>query len=654
MCGISGFLGAGDVDFKAALSAMSDRLTHRGPDAEGQWFDQTYGLAMGHRRLAIVDLSEAGHQPMISPSGRYVTVFNGEIYNHLSLRERLSKDNIEVRWRGHSDTESMLAAVDVWGLQETLEAAVGMFAFALWDRQESCLYLARDRFGEKPLYYGWNRGVFLFGSELKALRAFPGFDAKINLDAVALFLRYNYVPCPWSIWKGIGKLPPGNVLKVSLSRQEAEPIPYWSLADVLSKRPNESVFPSYEEASIALESRLSDTLEKQMLADVPLGALLSGGVDSSAIVALMQAHSRRPVRTFSIGFDDKRFDESTHAATVASHLGTDHTELVMTPRDVLDAVPRMPSLYDEPFADSSQLPTSLVMALAKEHVSVALTGDGGDEVFGGYNRYLLAPKLWRIIKILPLPLRRRFSQLVLRIPVHMWAKVEKVLGPILGQVNVADKLHKLAGRLEHARNVDELYVALVTEWQNAETVVPGSESVRTLLQDMNEWPSLLDSQSRMMALDTLTYMPDDILVKVDRAAMGVSLETRAPFLDHRIVEFAWSMPLDYKISAGQGKRILKDVLYRYVPSEMVDRPKMGFGVPLDDWLRTDLREWAERLLSPQRLALTGILKVDVIRDIWRRHLSGERAFGHRLWSVLMLQAWLEENDVTVDNLAFTS
>ena len=647
MCGITGILSSGGFDLSSQISLMTQTLVHRGPDGAGVWTDPDAGIALGHRRLSIVDLSPAGQQPMISPSGRYVLVLNGEIYNHLELKSDLHIAHPDVSWRGHSDTEILLTAIDTWGLEAALQAAVGMFALALWDRKDRCLYLARDRFGEKPLYYGWNQGVFIFGSELKALRAFRGFKPRIDRDSVALFLRHNYIPAPRSIWQGIHKLVPGAYLKVSLDQPETAPKNYWSFTDVILEGQRQPFLGTLDAASLTLERKLLQTLEGQMLADVPLGALLSGGVDSSAIVALMQAASRGKVRTYSIGFEDNRFDESAHAASVANYLGTDHTELTMTPADVLNAVPKMPSLYDEPFADSSQLPTSLVMAMAKQHVSVVLTGDAGDELFGGYDRYFITQRLWNIVKVLPRRARNQLSYFLRAVPVADWDRIQKLLSCICDRFPSGDKIHKLGDRLENVSSIDDLYLALLTEWGNTESLVLGGNVVPTTLTDIAAWPQVPESAKRMMAVDTISYMPDDILVKVDRAAMGVSLETRSPFLDHRVAEFAWRLPMHYKMSGGVGKRVLKKMLYRYVPQDLVERPKMGFAIPLDQWLRTSLREWAEDLLSEERLRSDGLLNVDIVRRTWEQHLSGKRSFGYRLWSVLMLQAWLSENDAAL-------
>ena len=644
MCGLTGYWGAaGDADaMRGIAQRMADRIVHRGPDDSGVWCDADAGVALGFRRLSILDLSSAGHQPMASASGRYVVAYNGEIYNHLELRKQLDATGAAPAWRGHSDSETLLACIDAWGLERTLTACVGMFAFALWDRAERALSLARDRLGEKPMYYGWQNGVLLFGSELKALVAHPAFERSIDRDAIALLLRHNYIPAPYSIWQGIGKLPAGSSLTLRAGQRDAIPKSYWSLHDVLEAGQSEPFRGSTAEAETTLEQVLSQAVAGQMLADVPLGALLSGGVDSSTIVALMQAQSERRVKTFSIGFDEKAFDESKHAAAVARHLGTDHTELFMRANDVLEAVPRMPTMYDEPFADSSQLPTALVMSLARQHVTVALSGDGGDELFGGYNRYFIAPRIWKMLRVLPHPLRVGLGRMLTGMPAAQWDRIGRPLARALRQAQFGDKAHKLGQRLLHVRSIDDLYVALVNEWDNAEQVVPGSRRLSTTISQRDTWPRLADPVARMMAVDSLTYLPDDILVKVDRAAMAVSLETRAPFLDHRVVEFAARLPVSMKISQGQGKALLRSVLYRHVPQELIDRPKMGFGIPLDHWLRHELRDWAEAMLSREALTRGGYFDCSAVRTAWEQHLSGTRSFGYRLWSVLMFQAWLAE------------
>ena len=620
---------------------MATRIAHRGPDDAGEWVDSEAGFVLAHRRLSILDLSPAGHQPMSSASGRWVLAYNGEVYNHLELRRQLEAEGAGSQWRGHSDTETLLACFEAWGIERTLEASVGMFAIALWDRSERTLTLARDRIGEKPLYYGWQGDTFLFGSELKALRAHPAFNASVDRGALALLLRHNYVPAPYSIYQGIRKLPPGTFLRLATGQREVEPVAYWSLAEVAERGAASPFEGSEVEALDALEMHLGNAVRGQMVADVPLGALLSGGIDSTLITALMQANSSRPVRTFTIGFDEREYDETTHARAVAAHLGTAHTELRLTGDDALALIPKLPEMYDEPFADSSQLPTHLVMKMARQHVTVALSGDAGDEFFGGYNRYFLGPKVWKQMSWMPEPLRRIMGAGLTAVPS---ATVNRLIGPLAQRAGIAlpgDKAFKLGLRMRQVKSLDDLYVALVTEWPDAGQLALGGGIPANLLDQRQGWPRLADPVARMMAVDGLTYLPDDILVKVDRASMAVSLETRAPFLDRDVMEFAWTLPMSMKLRGGRGKWILRQLLDRHVPCALVERPKMGFGIPLDQWLRGPLRDWAEALLDEDRLKREGYLDPAPIRATWQRHVRGDASHGYRLWSVLMFQAWLE-------------
>jgi asparagine synthase (glutamine-hydrolysing) len=643
MCGITGILARPEVkSLEYSVGRMTDALYHRGPDDTGIWVERAAGIALGHRRLSILDLSTAGHQPMVSAGGRYVIAFNGEIYNHFELRQAPRESSHGLVWRGHSDTETLLAAFEYWGVEETLRRAVGMFAIALWDCRDRVLTLARDRMGEKPLYYGWQGDTFLFGSELKALKAHPAFLASIDRGALALLLRHNYVPAPYSIYEGIFKLPAGTCLQLGEGQRHAEPEPYWSLAEV-AERGIANPFTGFDEDALTeLEQHLGKAVRGQMLSDVPLGALLSGGIDSSIISAVMQANSQQPVRTFTIGFDERDYDEATHGRAVAKHLGTDHTELRLSGNDALALVPEMPTMYDEPFADSSQLPTHLVMKLARQHVTVALSGDGGDETFGGYNRYIHVPRVWKRTGWMPQLMRSSLGAGLTALPSDM---INRFAGPLARRIGVAqpgDKAHKLGRRLHDMSSMDDLYVSLVSEWPQSGNIVLGGQMPANLLQERGRWPKLADPVARMMALDGLTYLPDDILVKVDRAAMAVSLETRAPFLDHRLVEFAWTLPMHMKIRDGSGKWLLRRLLDRYLPRALMERPKMGFGIPLDQWLRGPLREWAEELLNEDRLKMEGYLNPVPIRQAWNDHISGKSNYGYRLWSVLMFQAWLEQ------------
>lgn len=646
MCGFVGILTPSPWTHHEAVPAllarMADTIVHRGPDSAGYWHDAASGIALGHRRLAIVDLSPAGAQPMQSVCGRYVLVFNGEVYNHLDVRKAL----VDMPWRGHSDTESLLAGFSAWGVSATLQRCIGMFAFAVWDKQERTLTLVRDRLGEKPLYYGWQgqgeSSCFLFGSDLAALKAHPAFAPDINRDALALYMRQSAIVAPYSIYQGIYKLPPGCLLTVSLASREPKVVPYWSLPQVAEHGVVHPFAGTDAEAVVALEALLMDAVRHQMVADVPLGAFLSGGIDSSTVVALMQAQSSRPIKTFTIGFNEEGYNEAMHAKAVAQHLGTEHTELYVTPQQALDVIPKLPSLYSEPFADSSQIPTFLVSQLARQQVTVSLSGDAGDELFGGYNRYVLTHKLWQRIGRLPLPVRRLAMEGICALSPTAWDALLRPLQPLmpasLRQANVGNKLHKGAGVLA-SPSVDALYLGLVTHWE-PEGLVLGAQEPLTHLRGKPLPLTGLDEVQRMMALDTLTYLPDDILVKVDRAAMGVSLESRVPFLDHRVVEFVWQLPQHLKLRDGVGKWALRQVLYRHVPKALIERPKMGFGVPVDSWLRGPLREWAEDLLSESRLRHDGYFNPAPIRQKWAEHLSGRRNWQHHLWDVLMYQAWL--------------
>jgi asparagine synthase (glutamine-hydrolysing) len=646
MCGIVGFLDRTGGE-KAALAAlvqkMSVCLTHRGPDDSGVWVDERAGLGIGHRRLSILDLSPAGHQPMISHDDRYVITFNGEIYNYLDIRHELEASGSAPRWRGHSDTEVILEAIARWGVGRALERMSGMFVLALWDRSESTLHVARDRLGEKPLYHGWLGGSFAFASELKALRVHPRWEGEIDRGALTLFLRHGYVPAPYSIYQGVHKLRPGTFLSVRPDGSSQE-TPYWSAHEVAMRGVGDPFAGSEAEAAEALERLLSGAVGRQMVADVPLGAFLSGGVDSSTVVALMQAQSARPVQTFTIGFREEGHNEAEHAKAVARHLGTDHTELYVTPAEAMNVVPRLPQLYDEPFADPSQIPTFLVAQLARRKVTVSLSGDGGDELFGGYNRHFIGRGLWDKVGWLPRSARGAVASAITTLSPALWSRM---LAPFMalapGQLrypNPGEKLHKLALVLG-ARDPDEIYLGLTSHWKRpASVVLSGAEPAA--LTNGHGRAGLSDFTQRMMFLDLIGYLPDDILVKVDRAAMGVSLETRVPMLDHQVVEFAWRVPLSMKIRNGQGKWLLRKVLYKFVPRELIERPKKGFDVPIGDWLRGPLRSWAEPLLAEARLQQEGFLAPSLVRNRWDEHLSGRRDWQQSLWNVLMFQAWLQK------------
>lgn len=640
MCGIFGVMA-----HSAGVSAIDDRrlsdiLAHRGPDDSGAWRDESDCVLLGHRRLAVVDLSATGHQPMRSAGDRFILIFNGEIYNHEELRAILGNRS----WRGSSDTETLLACITEWGIEKTLRATVGMFACAIWDQHAQRLVLARDRMGEKPLYYGFVAGRLAFASELKALRALPGFSAEVDRSALAAFMRYNYVPAPLSIFRGVAKLPPGTWLELSRADvavgQLPEPRAYWSAIDnALAGSAQPMTFLDDDQAADALEAVLARAVAGQMMSDVPLGAFLSGGIDSSTIVSLMQAQSSHPVKTFSIGFDASGFNEAQHAKAVANHIGTDHTELYVTPEDALAVIPKLPTIYDEPFADSSQIPTYLVAAMARAHVTVVLSGDGGDELFGGYTRYSLAAALWRQVATVPKPLRRGLASAIRAVPPSSWDGLMSATRGIVPRILriSGDRLHKAAVVLESG-SIADLYGHLTSHWVPDTVVLDAVEPVTPLSAP---WPPLRSLTEQMMALDSITYLPDDILVKVDRAAMAVSLETRVPLLDHRVFEFAWHLPMQYKVRDGVGKWLLRRVLHRYVPRELIERPKMGFAVPIDSWLRGPLREWAEELLDKSRLERSGYFDAAVVRAKWCEHLSGRRNWKYQLWDVLMFQAWAE-------------
>lgn len=649
MCGINGFFQGPSTraSLISTITRMNDSVLHRGPDDSGTWLDESFGLALGHRRLSILDLSPAGHQPMLSACTRYVIAFNGEIYNHQQLRIRLAGEGKAPVWRGHADTETLLAGISAWGVEQTLQAAVGMFAIALWDRHTRQLTLARDRMGEKPLYYGWQGATLLFGSELKAFKAHPDFRGEVNRDVLTLLLRHNCIPAPFSIYQGIAKLMPGHYLNIPLhdraAARTAQPQAYWRLNDAVERGLANPFDGSASEAVDLLQHRLSSSIAEQMLADVPLGAFLSGGVDSSTIVALMQARSHQPVRTFTIGFDVDGYDEAVHAKTVARHLGTEHTELYVRPEDALAIIPRLHSMYCEPFSDSSQIPTFLISQMARQHVKVALSGDGGDELFGGYNRYLSARKVWSQMQRLPLFARHSSACALRSLSPSTWDWLYELVKPLLPKrlhlATPGDKAHKLADVITLSDG-QAFFHQLTSHWKDPASIVIGGREPHTLLTNPAAWPQTDSFEHWMMAMDTQTYMTDDILVKVDRAAMATSLETRVPMLDHRVVELAWRMPLDLKIRNGQGKWLLRQVLYRHLPQELIERPKQGFGIPLDSWLRGPLREWAEELLDEGRLRQDGYFHPAPIRQMWAEHLSGRRNHQHHLWDVLMFQAWL--------------
>lgn len=644
MCGFAGFWSPTEsLENPAAVAAaMNDAILHRGPDDSGEWCDTNGGAVLGFRRLSILDLSPAGHQPMTSVSGRYVITFNGEIYNFADLRTDLVTAGYT--FRGHSDTEILLAAFEAWGVTVTMQRCVGMFAIALWDREDKALHLVRDRMGEKPLYYGDMGGTLLFGSELKALRAHPAWRGDIDRGAVALFLRHNYVPAPYSIYKNVRKVVPGTIVTIRAGRFNAPEITtYWSAREMAERGMASPLRESDDVMIETLDTVLRDTIRAEMVADVPLGAFLSGGVDSSALVALMQAQSTTPVRTFTIGFHEEGYNEASHAKAVAAHLGTDHTELYVTPAEAMAVIPRLPMIYDEPFADSSQIPTFLVAQLARQYVTVSLSGEGGDELFAGYNRYFWGERLWRKLAPVPRGVRAGLGRSLQGIAPGRWDALFAQVGPMLPSryrvVAPGHKIHKAAAFLS-ADSADAMYRRAMTHWPDP-TGMTGAPEPATVLTTPAAWPAFDDVVHRMMYFDMMTELPDDILVKVDRATMAVSLESRAPFLDHRVAELAWRIPLHQKVRNGEGKWILRQLLYKYVPRSLIERPKMGFGVPIDSWLRGPLKAWASVLLEPARLAREGYFDPKTVTQAWNEHQQGERNNAHLLWGVLMFQGWLE-------------
>ena len=656
MCGITGIFGnLRKEEFDSSIHEMSATLNHRGPDDAGTWINEENGVAFGHQRLSIIDLSSAGHQPMVSHCGRFTTVFNGEIYNHLQLRDKLNTSANKQSWKGHSDTETLVTAFSQWGIEKTLQQLVGMFAIAVWDFKEKRLFLIRDRFGEKPLYYGWSNGVFLFGSELKALQKYKRFSNQIDRGALSLYMKYMYVPTPYSIFRDIYKLEPGCILQIDKGtkpptlplfapfRDQGINIAQWYSISNMAQAGQKNLITDQNDAVDLIEKTLLESVRSQLISDVPLGAFLSGGIDSSVITALMQKVCKDPVKTFTIGFEESSFNEAIYAKEVSRHLGTEHHELYVTSSDAFKVIPHLPTLYDEPFADSSQIPTYLASKLARESVTVSLSGDAGDELFGGYNRYLWGSRVWNKVRWMPLIVRQTLGVAINKISVNTWDSIGNSL-PNSSRVSLmGDKAHRMAHRLKNVKSLDDVYHSLVTEGYKEDGLVVNDKAALITKLDNNDIVSgIVDFEHRMMLLDSLTYLPDDILTKVDRAAMGVSLETRIPFLDYRVAELAWRLPLDTKINNGETKWPIRQVLYKYVPKVLIERPKAGFAIPVGQWIRGPLREWAADLLNEERIRREGYFNPELVQQLWQQHLSGKYDWTPRLWAILMFQAWLDK------------
>ncbi len=649
MCGICGFFNPHRLSSKPWMQSISDRMTdalvHRGPDDVGVWIDPKMGVAFGHRRLSIQDLSSEGHQPMTSACGRFVMSYNGEIYNFQEMRKDLEQNGLQ--FRGHSDTEVLLGAITEWGLDKTLQQLIGMFAIALWDRKQESLTLARDPVGKKPLFYGWCRDTFLFGSELKALRAHPEFDAPIDPDALGLFIKYSWVPSPFCIYQGLRKLPPGHLITVDSKSRLDNVIPhsFWSAREVAEQGEHTPFTGSLEEATDELEKLLQTTVRSRMIADVSLGALLSGGFDSSMVVAMMQSMSPRPIKTFSIGFWESQYNEAQHAKDIARHLGTDHTELYISPKDAQDIIPEIPLIYDEPFADSSQIPTVLLSKLARQDVQVALSGDGGDELFAGYTKYPECLKRWETWGNRPLWARQRIADAMTSIGKTSWSLLRSSSNSPTAEI---PKWQKFLGRMEKkarwisATSAVDLVVLRHARCRRIQDYVLQTKDTNCLLTNSHDWATVSNPIQGMMYVDFVTFLTDDILVKVDRASMSVSLEVRCPLLDTRLIEFAWSLPLSMRLQGRKGKIVLRKVLERYVPPELTERPKKGFAVPVSEWIKGPLRDWAEHLLDETRIRQQGLLEPNAVQRVWQQHLSGWQDHDTLLWSLLMFQAWHEE------------
>lgn len=642
MCGVTGSWSSLDYDHKSIAITMADQIISRGPDDVGVWASVNDGLVLAHRRLSVIDLTSAGHQPMVSSCERYILSYNGEIYNHLEIRELLSAQVDFSKWKGHSDTETLLMAICHWGLESTLKKLNGMFAFALWDNHSKSLYLARDRIGEKPMYYGTSKSTFLFGSQLKSLSVHPCWKGNIDRDALSLFMKYGYVPTPYSIYEGIKKLPPAHFIEVSNGGNSiSKPKCYWAIdnnTEHTQRYNNDSV----KSVSDNLESLLLDSVRLRMEADVPFGAFLSGGIDSTMIAAMMQRIAKKPVKTFSIGFDEEGYNEARHAKMVAKHLGTDHSELYVSPEDAMSVLPKLSGIYDEPFADDSQIPTFIVSELAKTEVTVCLSGDGGDELFFGYSRYFQVHNWWRKLRLVPLPIRQLMTLTIMLITSGLLNVLVSLLPTKFAPKHLIDRIPKFA-RLINAPDWLTFYDRVITQGNYPKSLVLNASNGNDFLNRYKEKIEGLLGPEKMMYLDMMLYLPDDILTKVDRASMAVSLEARVPFLDHRLVEFASQVPFKYKFREGQGKWILRQVLYRYIPKSLVDRPKMGFGVPIEYWLKGPLSDWADNLLDEEELNKQGFFDSALVQKMWNEHKEGKRRWHVQLWRLLIFQMWFIEN-----------
>ena len=650
MCGINGFYSNSKSKFNNIIEKMNYAISHRGPDSNGSWSDQKSGIVLGHQRLSIIDLSVAGSQPMQSNSGRFIITYNGEIYNHIEIRKELELSRYNLNWQGTSDTETLLEAIDFWGIEKALMKIEGMFSFGLWDKKNSSLTLVRDRMGEKPLYYGWQgdgeNKVFLFGSELKSLKVHPEFKNQINRDAIALQLRHNCIPAPYSIYKDIYKLLPGHYLELKETDLNRALIPhskcYWSLTDTAIDGKKNQLKLDPIEIKKNLEKYLNLSVKKQMMSDVPIGAFLSGGIDSSFIVSKMQLYSNTPIKTFTIGFSEEEYSEAKYAKKIAQYLGTDHSELYVSSNKAMDVIPKLPNIYDEPFSDSSQIPTYLVAEIAKQNVKVALSGDGGDELFCGYNRHIISNKFKNIYHFMPFFIKKILSSGIQSLSPKSWDNISKFFPAFKNYSNFGDKIYKIANLLE-AKKLDDLYLILSSHWQNPNEAVTYSKELETFITKYRPSLDNFNIQEQMMVLDCITYLADDLLVKVDRASMSTSLETRAPFLDHKLIEYVWTIPHSLKFRNGQGKFILKEILNQYVPKHLTEKPKMGFAVPIDIWLRGPLKDWASSLLNEKKLREENYFNQKLISNKWQEHLSGKRNWQYDLWNVLMFQSWNEAN-----------